>query len=108
MGKLMWKSVGKGRNLRYYPIKFSHFTNKKMSKWPPEESGLDPASPRILSSKFVPTPRYLTAAWSPDRDSTDKRQHDAPTRVPPTRVPGAHDGPVGCRIKLLFLEAFVC
>lgn len=47
-----------------------------------------------------PLPDNKWQAWSPDRDSIDKRQHDAATRVP-----GEHDGPVGCKIKLLFLEA---
>lgn len=37
---------------------------------------------------------------SPGPDSSDRRQHAAATRVP-----DAQDGPVSCKIKLLFLEA---
>lgn len=45
-----------------------------------------------------PVPETKWQPWSPD--SGDRRQHTAATRVP-----GTQDGPVSCKIKLLFLEA---
>lgn len=54
----------------------------------------------LSSQSLSPLPDTKRQPWSPDGDSIDKRQRDAATRVP-----GAHDGPVGCKIKLLFLEA---
>lgn len=55
----------------------------------------------FLNDISIPNPETKWQPWS--TDSSDKRQHDAATGVP-----GAHDGPVGCKIKLFFIEAFVC
>lgn len=54
----------------------------------------------LSSQSPSPLPDTKQQPWTPDRDCIDERQHDVTTRAP-----GAHDEPVGCKIKLLFLEA---